>query len=82
MTFRQQSSPYAHWEFVHPTSGDRLRVVPERGGLVTGWCCEGRDDADAPEVFLLLFLVDMAIRRWENVLGVYDYTFGLLTKRA
>ena len=33
-------------------------------------------------LFLLLFLVDMAIRRWENVLGVYDYTFGLLTKRA
>ena len=43
MTFRQQSAPYAHWEFVHPSSGDRLRVVPERGGLVTQWSCDGRE---------------------------------------
>ena len=43
MTFRQQSAPYAHWEFVHPSSGDRLRVVPERGGLVTEWLCTGRE---------------------------------------
>ena len=43
MTFRQQSAPYAHWEFVHPSSGDRLRVVPERGGLVTEWLCNGRE---------------------------------------
>jgi hypothetical protein len=33
-------------------------------------------------LFLLLFLVDIAIRRWENVLGVYDWTVGLLLKRA
>ena len=43
MTFRQQSAPYAHWEFVRPGSGDRLRVVPERGGLVTEWLCNGRE---------------------------------------
>ena len=43
MTFRQQSAPYAHWEFVHPSSGDRLRVVPDRGGLVTEWLCSGRE---------------------------------------
>ena len=43
MTLTQQSAPYAHWEFVHPTSGDRLRIVPERGGLVTEWCCDGRE---------------------------------------
>ena len=43
MTFRQQSVPYPHWEFVHPGSGDRLRVVPERGGLVTEWLCNGRE---------------------------------------
>lgn len=28
------------WEFVAP-HGDRLRVVPDRGGLVTGWMCQG-----------------------------------------
>ena len=43
MTLRQQSAPYAHWEFVHPSSGDRLRIVPERGGLVSEWLCNGRE---------------------------------------
>ena len=27
MTLIKQSAPYPHWEFVHPSSGDRLRVV-------------------------------------------------------
>ena len=26
----QQSAPYAHWDFVHPSSGDRLRIIPDR----------------------------------------------------
>jgi galactose mutarotase-like enzyme len=43
MTLRQMSTPYAHWEYVHPQSGDRLRVVPERGGIVTEWLCNGRE---------------------------------------
>lgn len=34
---RQDGQP---WEFVAP-HGDRLHVVPERGGLVTGWICQG-----------------------------------------
>ncbi|MFM7549947.1 MAG: galactose mutarotase, partial [Cyanobacteriota bacterium] len=32
-----------HWEFSDPTSGDLLRVVPERGGLISGWRCGGRE---------------------------------------
>jgi galactose mutarotase-like enzyme len=28
------------WEFV-AAHGDRLRIVPDRGGLVTGWRCQG-----------------------------------------
>jgi galactose mutarotase-like enzyme len=36
-------SPYPHWEFEDPASGDQLRVVPERGGLLTGWRCNGRE---------------------------------------
>ncbi|WP_115016618.1 galactose mutarotase [Synechococcus sp. UW140] len=43
MTLIQQSAPYPHWEFVHPSSGDCLRIVPERGGLVTAWSCDGRE---------------------------------------
>ena len=43
MTLTQQTDPYLHWEYVHPVSGDRLRIVPERGGIVSEWCCGGRD---------------------------------------
>ena len=43
MTLTQQSAPYAHWDYVHPSSGDRLRIIPERGGLVSGWVCGGRE---------------------------------------
>ena len=43
MTLTQQTAPYSHWEFVHPSSGDRLRIIPERGGLVSGWRCGDRE---------------------------------------
>ena len=43
MTLTQQSAPYAHWEFVHATSGDRLRIIPDRGGIVSEWRCGERD---------------------------------------
>ena len=43
MTLTQQTDPYLHWEYVHPASGDRLRIVPERGGIVTEWRCGDRD---------------------------------------
>jgi len=42
MTLIQRTEPYGHWEFTAP-HGDLLRLVPERGGLVTGWCCGGRE---------------------------------------
>lgn len=42
--------PWPHWIFEDPASGDQLRLVPERGGLLTGWRCGGREilylDAD------------------------------------
>ena len=43
MTLTQQTGPYAHWEYIHPESGDRLRIVPERGGIVTEWRCGERE---------------------------------------
>ncbi len=43
MPLIQRSSPYPHWEFSDPGGRDLLRVVPERGGLVTGWRCSGRE---------------------------------------
>ena len=35
---QQRSEPYPHWSFTTAT-GDELRIVPERGGLVTGRPC-------------------------------------------
>jgi galactose mutarotase-like enzyme len=43
MTLTRESAPYPHWLFTHPTCGDSLRLVPERGGLVTGWRSSGRE---------------------------------------
>ncbi len=40
MTLNPPSQPGQSWDFIAP-NGDRLRVVPERGGLVTGWVCQG-----------------------------------------
>jgi galactose mutarotase-like enzyme len=34
--------PYPHWRF-SAASGDQLRLVPERGGLVTGWWADGQE---------------------------------------
>jgi len=35
------AGPYPHWRFT-AASGDQLQVVPERGGLVTGWRADGQ----------------------------------------
>ena len=43
MSLTQRTSPYPHWEFSDPASGDLLRLVPERGGLISGWRCGGRE---------------------------------------
>ncbi|MCP9908558.1 hypothetical protein KBZ15_01320 [Cyanobium sp. BA20m-p-22] len=39
----QRDLRYPHWEFSDPTSGDRLRGVPELGGLISGWRCGDRE---------------------------------------
>jgi len=43
MSLIRVEEPYPHWLFTHPTRGDALRLVPERGGLVTGWRSGGRE---------------------------------------
>ena len=43
MALRQESLPYPHWLFSDPSSTDKLRFVPERGGLLTGWQCNGAE---------------------------------------
>jgi galactose mutarotase-like enzyme len=43
MTLQPPTGDSPHWRFTDPSSGDALTVAPERGGLVTGWCCGGSD---------------------------------------
>ena len=35
--------PYKHWEYSNLDTGDSLRIVPERGGLITSWICNSRE---------------------------------------
>ncbi|APD47999.1 galactose mutarotase [Synechococcus sp. CS-602] len=43
MPLLQRDTPYPHWQYEDPLSGDLLRVVPERGGLLSGWRCSGHE---------------------------------------
>jgi galactose mutarotase-like enzyme len=43
MVLVQRQTPYPHWEFRESGSTDLLRLVPERGGLVSGWRSGGRE---------------------------------------
>jgi galactose mutarotase-like enzyme len=43
MPLQPRSEPYEHWVFSDPLSGDLLRLVPGRGGLVSGWRCGGQE---------------------------------------
>ena len=43
MALIQRQTPYPHWEFSDPATGDLLRIVPERGGLISGWSCSGHE---------------------------------------
>ena len=43
MPLEKKNYPYNHYEFIHPITGDCLRINPERGGLVSGWRCGDRE---------------------------------------
>jgi galactose mutarotase-like enzyme len=43
MVLQQRREPFPHWEYTDPSGAEVLRVVPERGGLVTAWSSLGRD---------------------------------------
>ena len=43
MKLSRKDSPYHHWEYLNLDTKDSLRIVPERGGLITSWVCQGRE---------------------------------------
>ncbi|ABX09651.1 galactose mutarotase [Prochlorococcus marinus] len=43
MPLIQKNLPYPHWQYVFEETGDFLKIVPDRGGLITGWNHQGRE---------------------------------------
>ena len=43
MILTKKEYPYEHWEYLNNETGDTLRIVPERGGVITEWKCNGRN---------------------------------------
>ena len=43
LALSQKDYPYKHWEYKDVNTGNRLRIVPERGGLITEWLCNGKN---------------------------------------
>ena len=41
--FEKKTSPYPHWEYSNSEFDSLLRIVPERGGLITEWKSEGKE---------------------------------------
>ena len=43
ISFAKKTSPYPHWEYSNPEYDSSIKIVPERGGLITEWISEGKD---------------------------------------
>ncbi len=43
ISFSKKRIPYSHWEYLNEENGNRLRIVPERGGLISEWRCNGKE---------------------------------------
>ncbi len=43
VTFEKKIKPYPHWEYSNPEFDSLIRIVPERGGLITEWRSEGKE---------------------------------------
>ena len=43
VSFEKKTNPYPHWEYSNPVFDSLLRIVPERGGLITEWRSEGKE---------------------------------------
>ena len=41
-SFEKKTNPYPHWEHSNPKFDSLIRIVPERGGLITEWISKGK----------------------------------------
>ncbi|WP_269621936.1 galactose mutarotase [Prochlorococcus marinus] len=43
LTLAKKYLPYQHWEIRNVETDDSLKIVPDRGGLITSWICNDRE---------------------------------------
>ena len=43
VSFVNRKNPYPHWEYSNTEYDSLIRIVPERGGLITEWRSKGKD---------------------------------------
>ncbi len=43
VSFEKKTTPYPHWEYSNHELDSLIRIVPERGGLITEWLSEGKE---------------------------------------
>jgi len=69
VSFAQKISPYPHWEYSNPEVDSLIRIVPERGGLITEWRSEGKE--------LLYFDLERFIDKDKSVRGGIPILFPI-----
>ncbi len=69
ISFLQKTSPYPHWEYSNPEFDSLIRIVPERGGLITEWQSEGKE--------LLYFDLDRFMHKDKSVRGGIPILFPI-----
>ena len=43
VSYEKKTDPYPHWEYSNSDFDSLIRIVPERGGLITEWRSEGKE---------------------------------------
>ena len=67
--FAKKKSPYPHWEYSNPEFDSLIRIVPERGGLITEWRSEGKE--------LLYFDLERFLHKDKSVRGGIPILFPI-----
>ena len=69
VSFVKKINPYPHWECSNTSCDSLIRVVPERGGLITGWRSEGKE--------LLYFDLERFLDQGKSVRGGIPILFPI-----
>ena len=69
INFEKKINPYPHWEYSNPQFNSLIRIVPERGGLITEWRSEGKE--------LLYFDLDRFLDKDKSVRGGIPILFPI-----